>query len=283
MAVKKEKLHAKGLEIAIYTEDFRNEYISLTDIAKYRNADDPRFVIQNWMRARDVIDFLGIWELLHNPDFNRVNFEAVKNEAGYNRFVMTPTKWIEQTGARGIICKAGRYGGGTFAHADIAMEFASWVSPEFKLYMMKDYRRLKLDENSRLSLSWNLNREVSKLNYRVHTDAIKQNLVLPDLTPEQKSFVYADEADVLNVALFGQTARQWRDVNPSKKGNIRDYATIQQLLVLANMESYNAILITQGMPQNIRMQSLRDMAVKQLDTLNSLSVDNLPQLPLNEE
>lgn len=283
MAVKKEKLHAKGLEIAIYTEDFRNEYISLTDIAKYRNADDPRFVIQNWMRARDVIDFLGIWELLHNPDFNRVNFEAVKNEAGYNRFVMTPTKWIEQTGARGIICKAGRYGGGTFAHADIAMEFASWVSPEFKLYMMKDYRRLKLDENSRLSLSWNLNREVSKLNYRVHTDAIKQNLVLPDLTPEQKSFVYADEADVLNVALFGQTARQWRDVNPSKKGNIRDYATIQQLLVLANMESYNAILITQGMPQNIRMQSLRDMAVKQLETLNSLSVDNLPQLPLNEE
>lgn len=280
MAVKKEKLHAKGLEIAIYTEDFRNEYISLTDIAKYRNADDPRFVIQNWMRARDVIDFLGIWELLHNPDFNRVNFEAVKNEAGYNRFVMTPTKWIEQTGARGIISKAGRYGGGTFAHADIAMEFASWVSPEFKLYMMKDYRRLKLDENSRLSLSWNLNREVSKLNYRVHTDAIKQNLVLPDLTPEQKSFVYADEADVLNVALFGQTARQWRDANPTKKGNIRDYATIQQLLVLANLESYNAILITQSMPQNIRMQSLRDMAVKQLYTLNSLSMDNLPQLPL---
>lgn len=279
MAVKKETLHAKGLEISIYTEDFRNEYISLTDIAKYRNADDPRFVIQNWMRARDVIDFLGIWELLHNPDFNRVNFEAVKNEAGYNRFVMTPTKWIEQTGARGIICKAGRYGGGTFAHADIAMEFASWVSPEFKLYMMKDYRRLKLDENSRLSLSWNLNREVSKLNYRVHTDAIKQNLVLPELTSEQKSFVYADEADVLNVSLFGQTAKQWRDANPDKKGNIRDHATIQQLLVLANMESYNAILITQGMPQNTRMLSLRDMAIKQLETLNSLSMEHLPQLP----
>ncbi len=279
MAVKKEKLHAKGLEIAIYTEDFRDEYISLTDIAKYRNADDPRFIIQNWMRSRDVIEFLGIWELLHNPDFNRVNFEAVKNEAGYNRFVMTPTKWIEQTGAKGIISKAGRYGGGTFAHADIAMEFASWVSPEFKLYMMKDYRRLKLDENSRLSLSWNLNREVSKLNYRVHTDAIKQNLVLPDLTPEQKSFVYADEADMLNVALFGQTARQWHDANPDKKGNIRDYATIQQLLVLANMESYNAILITQGLPQNTRIQSLRDMAISQLQTLNSLSMGNLPQLP----
>ena len=279
MAVKKEKHHAKGFEIAIYTEDFRDEYISLTDIAKYRNADDPRFIIQNWMRSRDVIDFLGIWELLHNPDFNRVNFEAVKNEAGYNRFVMTPTKWIEQTGAKGIICKAGRYGGGTFAHADIAMEFASWVSPEFKLYMMKDYRRLKLDENSRLSLSWNLNREVSKLNYRVHTDAIKQNLALPDLTPEQKSFVYADEADMLNVALFGQTARQWREANPDKKGNIRDYATIQQLLVLANMESYNAILITQGLLQTTRIQSLRDMAINQLQTLDSLSMGNLPQLP----
>ena len=243
------------------------------------STTDPRFIIQNWMRSRDVIDFLGIWELLHNPDFNRVNFEAVKNEAGYNRFVMTPTKWIEQTGAKGIICKAGRYGGGTFAHADIAMEFASWVSPEFKLYMMKDYRRLKLDENSRLSLSWNLNREVSKLNYRVHTDAIKQNLALPDLTPEQKSFVYADEADMLNVALFGQTARQWHDANPDKKGNIRDYATIQQLLVLANMESYNAILITQGLSQATRIQSLRDMAINQLQTLNSLSMGNLPQLP----
>lgn len=244
MAIKKDTIHAKGLEISIYTEDYRDEYISLTDIAKYRNADDPRFIIQNWMRARDVIDFLGIWESLHNPDFNRVNFEAVKSEAGYNRFVMTPTKWIETTGARGIICKAGRYGGGTFAHADIAMEFASWVSPEFKLYLMKDYRRLKFDENSRLSLGWNLNREVSKLNYRVHTDAIKATLVLPELTPEQKSFVYADEADLLNVALFGQTARQWREANPRKKGNIRDYASIQQL-----------------------------------QTLNSLSMGNLPQLP----
>lgn len=279
MAIKKDTIHAKGLDIAIYTEDYRDEYLSLTDIAKYRNADDPRFIIQNWMRSRDVIEFLGIWESLHNPDFNRVNFEAVKSEAGYNRFVMTPTKWIETTGAKGIICKAGRYGGGTFAHADIAMEFASWVSPEFKLYMMKDYRRLKLDENSRLSLGWNLNREVSKLNYRVHTDAIKANLVLPDLTPEQKSFVYADEADLLNVALFGMTARQWRDANPKKKGNIRDYASIQQLLVLANMESYNAILLTQGQPQPVRMQALREMAVNQLQTLNSLSMGNLPQLP----
>lgn len=279
MAIKKDTIHAKGHDIAIYTEDYRDEYISLTDIAKYRNADDPRFIIQNWMRSRDVIEFLGIWEILHNPDFNRVNFEAVKSEAGYNRFVMTPSKWIETTGAKGIICKAGRYGGGTFAHADIAMEFASWVSPEFKLYMMKDYRRLKLDENSRLSLGWNLNREVSKLNYRVHTDAIKATLVLPELTAEQKSFVYADEADLLNVTLFGMTARQWRDANPRKKGNIRDYASIQELLVLANMESYNAILLTQGQPQPVRMQALREMAVNQLQTLNSLSMGNLPQLP----
>lgn len=225
--VQKETIHAKGIEISIYTEDFKDEYISLTDIAKYRNADDPRYAIQNWMRSRDVIEFLGIWESLHNPDFNRVQFDAVKSEAGTNRFVMTPTKWIELTGARGIISKSGRYGGGTFAHTDIAMEFASWISPEFKLYMMKDYRRLKLDENSRLSLSWNLNREVSKLNYRVHTDAIKAALILPELTTAQKNFVYADEADLLNVALFAQTARQWRDANPRKKGNIRDFATIQ--------------------------------------------------------
>lgn len=277
--VQKETIHAKGIEISIYTEDFKDEYISLTDIAKYRNADDPRYAIQNWMRSRDVIEFLGIWESLHNPSFNRVQFDAVKSEAGTNRFVMTPTKWIELTGARGIISKSGRYGGGTFAHTDIAMEFASWISPEFKLYLMKDYRRLKLDENSRLSLGWNLNREVSKLNYRVHTDAIKAALILPDLTTEQKNFVYADEADLLNVALFGQTARQWRDANPRKKGNIRDFATIQQLLVLANMESYNAILISQGMTQPYRLQALRDMALSQLQTLNSLSMGNLPQLP----
>lgn len=234
MVIKKDTLYAKGIEISIYTEDFRNEYISLTDIAKYRNADDPRYVIQNWMRNRDTVEFLGLWEMLHNANFNRVQFDAVKSEAGSNRFVMTPTKWVELTNAQGIICKSGRYGGGTFAHSDIAMEFASWISAEFKLYIMKDYQRLKIDENSRLSLSWNLNREISKLNYRVHTDAIQQNIIPPALTKEQTAYIYADEADMLNVVLFGQTAKQWRMANPKKKGNIRDYATLQQLLVLAN-------------------------------------------------
>ena len=277
--VKSDTLHVQGINVGIYTEDYQNEYISLTDIARYRNSDDPRFAIQNWMRNRNTIEFLGLWETLHNPNFNRVQFDTFKNEAGLNRFVMTPSKWIDLTGAIGIITKAGRYGSGTYAHSDIAMEFASWISSEFKLYLMKDYRRLKYDENSRLSLSWNLNREISKLNYRVHTDAIQQNLLPSELTKEQQSYVYADEADVLNVALFGMTAAQWRAQNQDKKGNIRDYASIQQLLVLANLESYNALLIEQHQPQSSRLQSLRDMAIKQLQTLSALDISGLPQLP----
>ena len=277
--IKKDTLHVRGIDVGIYTEDFRNECISLTDIARYRNSDDPRFAIQNWMRNRNTLEFLGLWECLHNPSFNRVQFDTFRTEAGLNRFVMTPSKWIEMTGAIGIVTKSGRYGGGTYAHSDIAMEFASWISSEFKLYLMKDYRRLKYDENSRLSLSWNLNREISKINYRVHTDAIRQNLLPPDLTKEQQSYVYADEADILNVALFGMTGAQWRAQNPERTGNIRDYATLQQLLVLANMESYNALLIDQKCPQQERLQALRQMAVKQLRTLASLDITNLPQLP----
>ena len=276
--VKSDTLHVKGIDVGIYTEDYRNEYISLTDIARFRNSDDPRFAIQNWMRNRNTIEFLGLWESLHNPNFNRVQFDTFRTEAGLNRFVMTPSKWVENTGAIGITAKAGRYGG-TYAHSDIAMEFASWISAEFKLYLMKDYRRLKFDENSRLSLSWNLNREISKLNYRVHTDAIQQNLLPPDLTREQQSFVYADEADMLNVALFGLTAEQWRSQNQGCKGNIRDYASLQQLLVLANMESYNALLIEQKLPQTERLQMLRKMAIRQLQVLSSLDVTNLPSLP----
>ena len=276
---KSDILHVQGINVGIYTEDYRNEYISLTDIARYRNSDDPRFAIQNWMRNRNTIEFLGLGESLHNPAFNRVQFDTFKSEAGLNRFVMTPSKWIEQTGAVGIVTKAGRYNGGTYAHSDIAMEFASWISAEFKLYLMKDYRRLKYDENSRLSLSWNLNREISKLNYRVHTDAILQNLLPPDLTKEQQSYVYADEADILNVALFGITAAQWRSQNPGRKGNIRDYASLQQLLVLANMESYNALLIEQKHPQGERLIALRQMAVRQLQVLSMLDVSGLPQLP----
>ena len=279
--IKTDVLHVQGIDVGIYSEDFRNEYISLTDIARYRNTEDPRFAIQNWMRNRNTIEFLGLWESLHNPDFNRVQFDTFRVEAGLNRFVMTPSKWIEMTNAKGITVKAGRYNGGTFAHSDIAMEFASWISSEFKLYLMKDYRRLKFDENSRLSLSWNLNREISKLNYRVHTDAIQQNLIPSDLTKEQQSYVYADEADLLNVALFGMTAAQWRSLNPGMKGNIRDYASLQQLLVLANMESYNALLISQKISQPERMRALRDMAIKQLQTLSSLDISGLPQLPRN--
>ena len=279
--IKKEVLHAKGIDISIYTEDYHNEYISLTDIAKYRNEDDPRFVIQNWMRNRNTVEFLGVWESLHNPEFNRVQFEAVKSEAGLNRFVMTPSKWIEQMNAIGMTTKAGRYGGGTYAHSDIAMSFATWISPEFQLYIMNDYRRLKADENSRLSLGWNLNREISKLNYRIHTDAIKQNLIPPELTPEQMAYKYANEADLLNVALFGTTAKKWRDSNKGKKGNIRDYATIQQLLVLANLESYNAVLIGQGKTQGERLRLLRELAIQQLDTLSRLSMDSLPRIEEN--
>lgn len=229
------------------------------------------------MRNKNTVEFLGVWEELHNPDFNRVQFEAVRNEAGLNRFVMTPTKWIEQTAAIGIVSKAGRYGG-TYAHSDIAMSFATWISPEFQLYIMKDYRRLKADENSRLSLDWNLNREISKLNYRIHTDAIKDNLIPAELTPAQVSFKYADEADMLNVVLFGKTAKQWRNENPREKGNMRDVATLKQLLILANLESYNAILINQGKMQEERMKLLRELVVQQLNTLDSLNAYNLPLL-----
>ena len=196
----KNTLHANGIDIGIYTQDFENEFISLTDISRYK-SDDPAAVIQNWMRNRDVIEFLGLWERLHNPDFNPLEFEGFRKQAGANAFTMSPKKWIEATGAIGIVSKAGRYGG-TYAHSDITMSFATWVSPEFQLYIMKDYRRLKTDENSRLSLNWNLNREISKLNYRIHTDAIKEHMLLPELTPAQISFTYANEADMLNVAFL---------------------------------------------------------------------------------
>jgi hypothetical protein len=274
----KDTIRAKEIDIRIYTEDFQNEFISLTDIAKYK-SDDPTAVIQNWMRGRDVIEFLGLWEMLHNPDFKPIEFEGFKNQAGANAFTMSPKKWIENTNAIGIISKSGRYGG-TYAHTDIAFEFASWISPEFKLYIIKDYKRLKSDENSRFSLNWNLNREISKLNYRIHTDAIKENLLPPDLTPKQIAFTYADEADMLNVVLFGKTAKEWRDNNSDKGGNMRDYASINELLVLANLESYNAILIHQGKSQEERMYLLRELVVQQLQTLEMVNNTNLSKLDI---
>ena len=275
--IKTDTIHAEGIDISIYTSDYENEYISLTDIAKKREGEYPGYVIQNWMRNRSVISFIGLWEALHNPNFNCLEFEAIKNEAGDNGFVMTPKRWIESTGGIGIISKQGRYAA-TYAHRDIAFEFASWISPEFKLYIIEDYQRLKKDENSRLSLNWNLNREIAKLNYRIHTDAIKDHLLPPELTPEQISYKYADEADMLNVVLFGKTAKQWRAANPGKKENIRDYANINQLLVLANMESYNAILIGQGKKMHERIVLLRELAVKQMNTLSAVNMDEIKQL-----
>ena len=271
--VKKDTIEAKGHSIQVYTEDFKNDYISLTDIARYKNSDDPRFVIQNWMRNRNTLEFIGLWEALNNSNFNRVQFDTFRNEAGLNRFTMTPQKWIESTNAIGIIAKPGRYGG-TYAQYDIAMEFASWISPEFKLYIIQDYKRLKADENSALSLGWNLNREISKINYKIHTDAIKAYL-LNDFTNEQLSYKYASEADMLNVALFNRRAKQWRDENPTLKGNMRDYASLNELLVLANMESYNAMLISKGIEQKERMIELRALARLQLASLEKLNSKNL--------
>ncbi|MDO4986707.1 MAG: KilA-N domain-containing protein [Candidatus Saccharibacteria bacterium] len=270
----KETIHAKGMKIGIYTDDFRNEFISLTDIAKYK-SDDPNYTIKHWMRNYSTIEYLGIWEQLHNSKFKPTEFGRFKAEAGRNAFTMSPEKWIKATGAIGLVSKRGRYNSGTYAHSDIAMSFATWISPEFQLYIMKDYRRLKTDESSRLSLGWNLNREVSKLNYKIHTNAIKANLIPPELTPVQIHFTYANEADLLNMALFGQTAREWREVNPKKKGNIRDYAEINQLLILANIESYNAILIEQGKNQSERLVLLREMVKRQLNTLSSLDNNTL--------
>lgn len=272
--IKKDIIHANGFDIGIYTTDFKNEYISLTDIARYK-SNEPKDVVKNWMRGKDTIEFLGLWEKLHNNDFKGVEFDAFKNQAGSNAFTMSPSKWIESTNAIGIVSKSGR-NGGTFAHSDIAFEFASWISPEFKLYIIKDYNRLKTDENSRLSLSWNLNREISKLNYRIHTDAIKKNLIPPELTQWQISNTYASEADLLNTVLFGKTAKEWRDEKKKKDANIRDDATLNQLLVLANLESYNAILIEQGKSQAERMQLLHDLAVQQMRTLNSMELSELP-------
>ncbi|HEX7753939.1 MAG TPA: KilA-N domain-containing protein [Niabella sp.] len=261
----KETIHAQGYEISIYTEDFKNEYISLTDIARYK-SDEPFIVINNWMRGKDTIQFIGLWEQLHNENFKPIEFDRFKKEAGSNAFTLSPQKWIEATGAIGIISKSGRYGG-TFAHTDIAFEFASWVSPEFKLYLIKDYKRLKSEENSRLSLNWDLNRTLSKLNYRIHTDAIKENIIPKSITKEQAAIIYAHEADVLNMSLFGVTAKEWKRQHPSLKGNIRDQATIEQLLVLANLESLNAAFIKLGLPQNERLLKLNQMAISQLTSL----------------
>ena len=260
------KINVKDREIVVITIA-ENDFVSITDIAKYKNASNADDVIKNWMRNRNTIELLGLWETIHNPCFKPVEFDGFRKEAGLNSFVLTPKRWIESTNAIGIISKPGRYGG-TFAHKDIAFEFASWISVEFKLYFIKEFQRLKEEEQKQLG--WTAKRELAKLNYHIHTDAIKRNLVPEELSTAQTSIVYASEADVLNVALFGMTAKQWRDANPDLKGNIRDYASINELICLANMENLNAVFIHDNMPQNERLIRLNNIAIQQMQILQEV-------------
>ena len=267
MAINK-KIEVVGKEIALYSNQSQ-EYISLTDMARYRDSERTNYIIQNWMRTRSAIEFCGLWEQLNNPNFKSIEFDAFKNESGSNSFALTPQKWIESTNAIGIISKSGRYGG-TFAHKDIAFEFASWISAEFKFYLIHEFQRLKEQESNIQQVEWNFQRTLAKVNYKIHTDAIKDNIIPKVLDKQQTSLVYASEADVLNMALFGMTAKQWRDAKPGEKGNVRDYSTIQQLVVLSNLESINAMLIAQSMPQNERLVQLNNIAITQMKSL----VDN---------
>lgn len=258
-------LKVKQSNIKVITQD-KTDFISLTDIARHKDTGHTDSIIQNWMRNRNTIELLGFWETIYNPNFKPLEFEGFRKQAGLNSFVMTPKRWIETTNAIGIISKSGKYGG-TYAHIDIALEFASWISIEFKLYVIKEFQRLKDDENNRLNLEWNLQRTLAKVNYHKHTDAIKDNLIPNEITKQQTSFVYANEADLLNMALFGTTAKEWRESNPEQKGNIRDHATLEQLVVLSNMESINALLIRQGLEQNERLIELNKVAIAQMKSL----------------
>ena len=269
---KQSSITVQGTAITILSQE-EGDYISLTDMVKH--FDGGGALIEQWLKNKDTVLFLGVWEQLNNPAFNSLEFEGIKNEAGRNSFFLSAKKCCELTGARGLAARAGRYGG-TFAHRDIAFEFGSWLSPEFKLYLIKEFQRLKDDENRRLSQAWNLNRTLSKLNYRLHTDAIKTHLIPPEITPAQAAITYASEADLLNVALFGQTARQWRDVNPALDGNMRDHADIEQLLVLANIEAMNAEFIHMALPQGERLKRLNQIAIRQMRTLTASSIPSLP-------
>jgi hypothetical protein len=272
--LKKSIIEVRGTAITIVSQK-EQDFISLTDIARFKSADRFDDLIRNWLRNRNTVEFLGVWERLNNPSFNPVEFDGIRIQAGLNSFTLTPKQWIEKTGAVGIVSSAGRYGG-TYAHKDIAFEFASWISVEFRLYLIKEFQRLKEDENRRLSLAWNLNRTLSKLNYRIHTDAVKAHLIPPEVTLAQAAITYATEADLLNVALFGHTARQWRDANPKLEGNVRDYAGVEQLLVLANMEGMNAEFIHMGLPQGERLKRLNQIAIRQMQVLTSSNLKALP-------
>ncbi len=260
------KIITKGIQIYILKKD-QGDFISLTDIAKLKNKEAPADVVKNWMRTFSTIEFLGLWEKINNLNFKLVEFDQFKNEAGSNSFVLSPQKWVETTDAIGIISKSGRYGGGTFAHKDIAFEFASWISAEFKLFLIKEFQRLKEEENQRLALGWDIKRTLAKINYKIHTDAIKAHLIPLQLNKQAANIVYATEADVLNMALFGKTAKEWRDKNSDNEGNIRDYADVTQLVVLANLEGINAELIRRGLPQNERLLLLNEIAILQMRSL----------------
>ena len=266
---KRSTIEVKGAAVAVLSQN-QEDFICITDIARYKDAERTDYLISNWLRNRNTIEFLGIWEQLNNPGFNPIEFDGIKKQAGLNSFILTAKRWIDTTGAIGLISKSGRYGG-TYAHRDIAFEFASWISVEFKLYLIKEFQRLKEDENRRLSLAWNLNRTLSKLNYRIHTDAIQAHLIPVAVTAAQAAITYASEADLLNVALFGQTAKQWRDANPKLAGNMRDYAGVEQLLVLANIEGMNAELIHMALPQGERLKRLNEIAIRQMQVLTSAS------------
>jgi len=243
------------------------DYVCITDIARQKNAAEPKDVVKNWMRVKNTVEFLGLWEKLNNPEFKWVEFDPLFHEAGSNAFTLSPTKWIEVTGAIGIMCVNGR-DGGTYAHKDIAFKFANWVSVEFELYLVKEFQRLKEEEQKQLG--WNAKRELSKINYHIHTDAIKENLIPNIVSQSQAAITYADEADVLNVAMFGMTAKQWRDENPDKKGNIRDYASINELICLSNMENLNAVFINESMPQSERLNKLNQIAIQQMRVLENI-------------
>lgn len=274
MMARNKTLLVKGTEI-IFFHRGKDEYISLTDIARYKNPTEPKDVVKNWMRSRNTIEFLGLWETIHNPDFKGVEFDSFLHQAGGNAFVLSPSKWIDHTGSIGLISKAGS-GGGTYAHIDIAMEFASWVSAEFKLYLLLEFKRLKDEENDRLKLEWNFQRTLAKVNYRIHTDAIKSQLIPSELTKDQINILYASEADLLNMALFGTTAKAWRLANPEAEGNLRDQASLEQLVVLSNLESINAVLIHQGLAQAERLTQLNQIAITQMKSLvNNQSLNKL--------
>ena len=263
---KSKKIQIENIEISILKQK-KDDFISLTDMARFKNAEATGLVISHWLSTRYTVEFMGLWERLNNSDFNVTEFSNIKNESGSNGFVLSSKQWIEKTNAIGIISKTGRYGGGTFAHKDIAFEFGSWISPQFKYYLIKEFQRLKEEEGKTKSLEWNLQRTLAKVNYKIHTNAVKEHLIPAKITKEQENYIYASEADLLNVALFGITAKEWRNQNNGMEGNVRDYSTLEQLVVLSNLESINSILIEQALPQNVRLKKLNEIAINQMKSL----------------